>query len=496
MSKALSTLAVGTKIEVPVKSAYQSRFGSKIVFKIADKNHSGYPSNSVTLITEKIVQIMASDAKEPNNSDSDRKSYGNNRHIHSNLLQWLNSNAAAGAWYSAQHTADQAPTTKDTHVSYNPYTSWAGFLAMLDPNFVASLLDTTLTVVKNTVTDGGSYESLTRKMFIASTTEVGLANENSIAEGTLLALFSNDASRVAYPTAECVSNSDGYADASFNTSAGWCWWLRTPNSSLALSVRNVYSDGTLNSYGAYYGGGGVRPLCNLSSSILVSDSVNASGNYEIIYNQPPVSGDNRWILDDCLKDISVNITDDYDHTIAETLQLIANAACCAIYEDRHGIIHIEPRKPSLSEDYDINLFNSYKNGNFELLQPLLYVNVNNGMYETAAGLSGEIQSIDNPFIQTNTVAQSVGNWVASWLNKRTSISGEYRSDPRLDCLDGVKSENKYALTPLLITSLSYSFNGAFKAKYVGRVYNEILTPLQIPMGTTYLGGQPTWEFPL
>ena len=25
-----------------------------------------------------------------------------------------------------------------------------------------------------------------------------------------------------------------------------------------------------------------------------------------------VSGDNRWILDDCLKDISVNITDDYD----------------------------------------------------------------------------------------------------------------------------------------------------------------------------------------
>ena len=58
MSKTLGSLSVGAKIEVPVLSAYQSRFGSKIVFKIADKNHSGYPSNSVTLITEKIIQLM------------------------------------------------------------------------------------------------------------------------------------------------------------------------------------------------------------------------------------------------------------------------------------------------------------------------------------------------------------------------------------------------------------------------------------------------------
>ena len=83
MSKALSSLSVGDKIEVPVLSAYQSRFGAKIVFKVADKNHSGYPSRSVTLIAEKIIQLMASDAKEPSNSDSNRKNYGNNRHIYS-----------------------------------------------------------------------------------------------------------------------------------------------------------------------------------------------------------------------------------------------------------------------------------------------------------------------------------------------------------------------------------------------------------------------------
>ncbi|MBQ3230139.1 MAG: hypothetical protein IJB49_03885 [Clostridia bacterium] len=220
MSQSISNLAVGAKIEVPVLSAYQSRFGAKLVFKIADKNHSGYPANSVTLITEKIIQLMCFDAIEANNSNSDRKQYGNNRYLHSNLLQWLNSNAAAGAWYSAQHSADAPPTNANVYSNYNEYDAWAGFLAMLEPKFVAELLDTTQTVVKNTVTDGGSYETVTSKMFLASTTEVGLANENSIAEGSLLALFSNDASRVAYPTSACVSNSE-YTNTSFATSKGW-----------------------------------------------------------------------------------------------------------------------------------------------------------------------------------------------------------------------------------------------------------------------------------
>ena len=286
MSQSISNLAVGAKIEVPVLSAYQSRFGAKLVFKIADKNHSGYPSNSVTLITEKIIQLMCFDAIEANNSNSDRKQYGNNRYLHSNLLQWLNSNAAAGAWYSAQHSADAPPTNANVYSNYNEYDAWAGFLAMIEPKFVAELLDTTQTVVKNTVTDGGSYETVTSKMFLASTTEVGLANENSIAEGSLLALFSNDASRVAYPTSECVSNSE-YTNSSFATSKGWYWWLRTPHSSNAHYVRRVSADGTLGYSGACHGAGGVRPLCNLSSSILVSDTTNSDGNYEIIYNTAP-----------------------------------------------------------------------------------------------------------------------------------------------------------------------------------------------------------------
>ena len=306
MPKTLSSLAVGTKVEVPVQSAYRSRFGAKIVFKIADKNHSGYPSNSVTLITEKIIQLMCSDAKEPSNSNSDRRNYGNNRHIHSNILQWLNSNATAGKWYSAKHGQDAPPNNANVWDNYNEYDAWAGFLAMLDPKFVAELMETTLTVVKSS-TDGGSYETFTAKMFLASTTEVGLANENGIAEGKLLALFSNDASRIAYPTAECVNNSE-YKNSSLTTSKGWYWWLRTPTSSYANGVRYVLSDGTLNYDNAYSGYRGVRPLCNLKSEILVSDNPNSSGNYEIIYNSAPSAPPSITAPDQCFSGQEIEIS--------------------------------------------------------------------------------------------------------------------------------------------------------------------------------------------
>ncbi len=283
MPKALSALAVGDKIEIPVKSGYQSQFGTKIVFRVADKNHSGYPASSVTLITDKIVQLLAFDGKEPNNANTDRKNSGNNNYNYSNLRQWLNSNAGAGAWYSAKHAADSAPNS--TNVSVNAYDTRAGFLSIFDAAFVNALMETTLTVVKNTVTDGGSYETVTDKIFLASTTEVGLANENSIAEGSILSWFNTSANRIAYCTQAAIDTSAYESDPT--TSAAWYWWLRTPYSPSARNVRYVNTDGTLHYNYAYLGNRGVRPLCNLSSSILVSDTTNADGNYEIIYNSAP-----------------------------------------------------------------------------------------------------------------------------------------------------------------------------------------------------------------
>lgn len=133
------------------------------------------------LVTESIITLKAFDAKEASNSNSDRKNYGNNRYSVSNIDQWLNS--AASSWYSARHSADAAPTNANVWSNYNEYDTEAGFLANFEADFRAAILDTVIRVAKNTVTDGGGYEDITRKVYLLSNTEVGLANENSVAEG-------------------------------------------------------------------------------------------------------------------------------------------------------------------------------------------------------------------------------------------------------------------------------------------------------------------------
>ena len=89
MVQALSNLTVGSKIKFGTYKVEQSSI-EPIIWLIADKNHNGYPANSVTLLTEKIIDLRGFDAKEPSNSNTDRQKYGNNRYLHSNLRQWLN----------------------------------------------------------------------------------------------------------------------------------------------------------------------------------------------------------------------------------------------------------------------------------------------------------------------------------------------------------------------------------------------------------------------
>lgn len=105
MAQSLNALAVGAL----VKDTGTLYNGKPIIWKIADKGHTGYPSGAVTLITERIISLKCFDAIESGNSDGDRRNYGNNRWTLSNVRQWLNSQAAAGKWYSAQHGADAAP---------------------------------------------------------------------------------------------------------------------------------------------------------------------------------------------------------------------------------------------------------------------------------------------------------------------------------------------------------------------------------------------------
>lgn len=280
MSQSISALPVKAK----VKDTSTTYYGVPIIWEIGDKNHAGYPANSVTLVAANILKLACFDAKESGNSDSGRRNYGNNRYSLSNLRQWLNK--AGSPWYQAQHGADAAPTNANVWSNYNEYDDEAGFLTGFSAQMLAAILNTTLTVAKASV-DGGGSETVTDRVFLLSKAEVGLGAENGVSEGSTLAMFSDNASRQCRPTAQAVSNSE-YTNSSLSASQPWWYWLRSYASN-SDDVRRVNSDGALATYYAYIGRNGVRPALNLSSSILVSDSPDSDGAYTIVWNQAPTT---------------------------------------------------------------------------------------------------------------------------------------------------------------------------------------------------------------
>lgn len=185
-------------------------------------------------------------------------------------------------------------------------------------------------------------------------------------------------------------------------------------------------------------------------------------------NLPLSSGSgNRWTLDTILSTINAPSGVDLSgYTIAEVLQLVANAACCVLYQDRDGILHIDPLEDGTT-DYEIKQFNSYANSEISLTKQLKSVNVNDGAAVVTKGAVGETQKIDNPLVSSDR-AQTVAQWAADFLENRKILSGSFRADPRLDALDRVTTINQFAESTVLITDVEYTFNGAFRGSYEGR----------------------------
>ncbi len=85
--------------------------------------------------------------------------YGYNRWSQSAIRQWLNSDAAVGAWWSAQNVFDRPPTQLAT---------LRGFLAGLPSDFLAIVQPVKVVTALNTVTDGGDSETTYDRFFLPS----------------------------------------------------------------------------------------------------------------------------------------------------------------------------------------------------------------------------------------------------------------------------------------------------------------------------------------
>lgn len=91
-------------------------------------------------------------------------------------------------------------------------------------------------------------------------------------------------------------------------------------------------------------------------------------------------------------------------------------------------------------------------------------------YVVDAGESGETQTVDNPLITSTTIAAKVSAWVKEWLNHRKIMTMDgWRADPRLDATDIITAENKFGTESVRMTSVKYSFTGAFRGTGEGRV---------------------------
>lgn len=256
-----------------VKVEYKDRTGQKTIgeLELEDKIKFGFYENQsltwtvkdtltkkegfISVACDQNLGNIQFDAPENASDNANpitaRKNQGNNRYLYSAVRQIINSDQAKGAWWTKQHDYDVAPSYLNQK---------AGFLSEFTDYEKEILYQRKLKCVLDT-NDGGGSETMTDKMWLASSYEVGL--------------------EVTVPT-ENTHVFDGFTD---NTSRSYTsnWWLRTvqdansANPKSASSVRNVNASGPLSSFAASISSIAARPFCSLPTSAYVrwSDSDSA-----------------------------------------------------------------------------------------------------------------------------------------------------------------------------------------------------------------------------
>lgn len=297
MAQILSNLSVGTKIKLG-KHQVNTETAQPIIWVVADKNHSGYPSNSVTLIAEKSIDLRMYDAAETDNSS------GNRNYALSNINQWLNSSASAGNWYTATHAKDNPPSG-----GYAPYANRAGFLYNFTEYERQLLLPTTLTIQ-----DGSDTSTkIVASVYLPSAREI--LGTGEVSDGsTRLSYFSSN-------TTKCVVTDQAFNNTLANSKPSavtgyWAYWTR---SNMQNYTCLIDMDGTAK-YDSPVNIRGVRPVVNLSSTTKISNSTDSDGCYTLVVNKlPTISGTNSniGIKNDDFS-VSYSITDGDNEAVTVT----------------------------------------------------------------------------------------------------------------------------------------------------------------------------------
>ena len=207
-------------------------------------------------------------------------------------------------------------------------------------------------------------------------------------------------------------------------------------------------------------------------------------------NLPTTSGGvDRWVIDKTRLEAITTTAPLPEDTLANCLQLIANAGRCVLYQDRNGFLHIEPLKGSETDtsadtDYEITSFNSYSKSEVTLSKPIRQVKVKVYTYTSATestttevayptevgqDTKGETIVIDNPLITSLTEPSALAEWLYTHLSHRMTLDSSWRADVCIDALDIVQNKNGYGTQRVRMTDVEFKYNGAFRGTGKGKV---------------------------
>lgn len=212
--------------------------------------------------------------------------------------------------------------------------------------------------------------------------------------------------------------------------------------------------------------------------------------YADITEDTRISVDVQTALESCLPD-DIQIFNNIDTNTApvaitepstgEFIQQAAASVVNTMWQDCYGDIRIDTIHV-LPPAYVISLDVSYYHPEVELAKPLKEVIVvgRNQWHDRtktntfAVNATGETITVDNPYVwHTSAANKRLADKYIAWWEHREVVSGEFRADPRLELFDCVEVETQYGvLSPVMITYLKYTYNGAFRAVYEGKVVDE------------------------
>lgn len=274
MSQTIANLPIGAKIKLG-KYSVNGESASPIIWLKAGSYRT--LQNSVTLITERIIDLRPYDATETQSDMYNPKNYGNTDYSLSNIDQWLNKDNNSGEWFSKTHAYDESPTATNTQFN-TPYTNRPAFLNGFTAGEKDILLNTPVELLSKTI-----Y----RKVFLLGVPDI------LPSEATALELFKNNNSAQAFITQQCLSNTTCQIKPS-STASAWGWLTSSyDNSNIHIILESGVGTTVTQPRAGQYG---VRPALNVSNTTLVSDITDNDGCYTILYNQAPPTPTNLRAL--------------------------------------------------------------------------------------------------------------------------------------------------------------------------------------------------------